>query len=125
MRSPRLSGGATFKTQRQLVAESLVFDRCGNERGSSTALTSAAIYRRISIPHLGFRYGYWSARDSLNAGVRVCAGVGSKLVAPKGAAIRRSPNGCDRARFRILDRLVCYTGRCRFIRQMEGESCLS
>jgi hypothetical protein len=24
-----------------------------------------------------------------------------------------------------LDRLVRYTGRCRFIRQMEGESCLS
>jgi len=74
LRSPRLSGGATFKTQRQLVAESLVFDRCRNERGSSTALTSAAIYRRISIPHLGFRYGCWSARGSLNAGVRVCAG---------------------------------------------------
>jgi hypothetical protein len=35
--------GATFKTQRQLVAESLVFDRCSNERGSSTAVTSAAI----------------------------------------------------------------------------------
>jgi hypothetical protein len=43
LRSPRLSGGATFKTQRQLVAESLVFDRCRNERGSSTAITSAAI----------------------------------------------------------------------------------
>jgi hypothetical protein len=75
LRSPRLSGGATFKIQRQLVAESLVFDRCTNERGSSTALTSAAVYRRISIPHLGFRYGYWSAAGSLNAGVRVCSGV--------------------------------------------------
>ena len=31
-RRPRLSGGATFKTQRQLVAESLVFDRCRNDR---------------------------------------------------------------------------------------------
>ena len=29
---PALSGGATFKTRRQLVAESLVFGRCRNER---------------------------------------------------------------------------------------------
>jgi len=43
LRSPRLSGGASFKTQRQLVAERLVFDRCRNERASSTAVTSAAI----------------------------------------------------------------------------------
>src|SRR5277367_2314796 len=86
LRSPRLSGGATFETQRQLVAESLVFDRCRNERGSSTALTSAASYRRISIPHLGFRYGYWSAAGSLNAGVRVCSGGCREFVAPEGAA---------------------------------------
>ena len=32
LRSPRLSCRATFKTQRQLVAESLVFDRCRNDR---------------------------------------------------------------------------------------------
>ncbi len=24
----------------------------------------------------------------------------------------------------ILDRLVCYAGRCRFIREMEGKPCL-
>jgi len=32
LRSPRLSCRATFKTQRQLVAKSLVFDRCRNDR---------------------------------------------------------------------------------------------
>ena len=82
--------GATFKTQRQLVAQSLVFDRCRNERGSSTALTSAAVYRRISIPHLGFRYCYRSAAGSLKAGVRVCSGGCREVAAPEGVARLRN-----------------------------------
>ena len=58
-------------------------------------------YPRISIPHLGFRYDYWSAGGSLKAGVRVCAGGWPQACrASEGVAIRPSPNRCDRARCR-------------------------
>jgi len=53
-------------------------------------------------------------------------GVGRKLVALRKAwlyDLRRSVATGPGAG--ILGRLVCYTGRCRFIRQMEGESCLT
>ena len=80
---------------------------------------------RISIPHLGFRYGYGSAAGSLRSGVRVCAGGCRELVAPEGVAMPPSPNRCDRARCRNPRSTRRLHRPCRFIRQMEGESCLS
>src|ERR1700761_5380387 len=80
---------------------------------------------RISIPHLGFRYGYRSAGGSLKAGVRECAGGWSQArrAGRRGFATFAEPLRPGPIPESSIDSSATPAGADSFAK-MEGESCL-